>query len=245
MSPLALLRRFPRPRLSYANITSTAALVLALGTGTAYAANTVFSTDIVDGEVKNADLATNAVNTGKIINGGVWAQDVQVDSLTGAQVQDESLTSAELGTNSVNATEIADDSIDGGELINDSIGSTDLAAGSVGTSEVSDGSLTGADVASDGLTMSDIAGGGVSDGHVGFSAGAVPNGRCKEVTFAIGGATAGDAVVVTTKADMQDGVFIYGTQVVSSTSMKAVLCNFSGGTMAAITDMPVRIHTFH
>ena len=42
------------------------ALLIALGTGSAYAANTVFSTDIVDGEVKTADLANNSVRANKI-----------------------------------------------------------------------------------------------------------------------------------------------------------------------------------
>ncbi len=37
------------------------ALLIALGTGTAYAANTVFSSDIVDGEVRSADLQDNGV----------------------------------------------------------------------------------------------------------------------------------------------------------------------------------------
>ena len=50
-----------RPRLTFANVCSFLALLIALGTGSAYAANTVFSTDIVDGEVKTADLDNNAV----------------------------------------------------------------------------------------------------------------------------------------------------------------------------------------
>ena len=41
-----------RPRLTYANVVSGLALFVALATGGAYAANTVFSADIVDGEVK-------------------------------------------------------------------------------------------------------------------------------------------------------------------------------------------------
>ena len=47
------------------------ALLIALGTGSAYAANTVFSTDIVDGEVKTADLDNNAVRSTKIGTGQV------------------------------------------------------------------------------------------------------------------------------------------------------------------------------
>ncbi len=55
-----LLRGF-----TFANVCSFLALTIALGTGTAYAANTVFSTDIVDGEVKNVDLAGNSVAVGE------------------------------------------------------------------------------------------------------------------------------------------------------------------------------------
>ena len=39
--------------LTFSNVCSFLALTIALGTGTAYAANTVFSTDIVDGEVNH------------------------------------------------------------------------------------------------------------------------------------------------------------------------------------------------
>ena len=45
-----------RRSLTFANVCSFLALTIALGTGSAYAANTVFSTDIVDGEVKTADI---------------------------------------------------------------------------------------------------------------------------------------------------------------------------------------------
>ena len=60
-----------RTRITYANVMSTVAVFLALATGGAYAANTVFSTDIVDGEVKNPDLATSAVTRAGGIRLGV------------------------------------------------------------------------------------------------------------------------------------------------------------------------------
>ena len=72
--------------LSYANVVSTIALVAALGTGSAYAANTVFSTDIVDGEVKNADIGGNQVTTTKIKAGNVANSDLAADAVTGAKV---------------------------------------------------------------------------------------------------------------------------------------------------------------
>ena len=53
----------------YANVTSTMALVVALGGTGAYAANTIRSSDIVNGQVKRADIANNAVTSGKVSNG--------------------------------------------------------------------------------------------------------------------------------------------------------------------------------
>lgn len=58
----------------YANVTATLALVVALG-GTAYAANTVRSSDIKNGEVKRVDLANDAVTSGKVRNGTLLRKD--------------------------------------------------------------------------------------------------------------------------------------------------------------------------
>jgi len=69
-----------RKRLTYANVVATLALVIAVGTGSAYAANTVFSEDIVNGQVKNADIGKDAVKSGKVAN----------DNLTGADIKDQS-----------------------------------------------------------------------------------------------------------------------------------------------------------
>jgi hypothetical protein len=66
-----------RPQFSYANVTATLALVIALGTGSAYAANTIRSGDIVDGQVKRADLAASAVNSAKLKDNSVAAVDVR------------------------------------------------------------------------------------------------------------------------------------------------------------------------
>jgi uncharacterized membrane protein YtjA (UPF0391 family) len=60
-----------RSRLTFANVISVVALVFAFGGTSAYAANTIFSADIVDGEVKTADLAASAVTNGKLAESSV------------------------------------------------------------------------------------------------------------------------------------------------------------------------------
>lgn len=84
-----MLRIFRGSR--YANVTSTIALVVALGGTTAYAANTISSgdinngqvksADIVTGQVKNADLAGNAVTSSKVRNGVLLAKDFKAGQL--------------------------------------------------------------------------------------------------------------------------------------------------------------------
>jgi hypothetical protein len=93
-----MLRKL-RPRSIY-DVFAVLALVVAVGGTSAYAANTVFSSDIVDGEVKTADIG----------NGEVKSVDVKDESLTtfdistmlGADVVDNSLTGADVDESTLN-----------------------------------------------------------------------------------------------------------------------------------------------
>lgn len=66
----------------YANVAATIALVVALGGTGAYAANTIGSGDIRNGQVKARDLATNAVTSGKVRNGSLLAKDFKSGALS-------------------------------------------------------------------------------------------------------------------------------------------------------------------
>jgi hypothetical protein len=73
--------RSDRPRrLSYANVVATVALLLASG-GTAYAANTVRSADIVDGAVKSVDIRNNTILAADLSAGVRARLDGGVDEL--------------------------------------------------------------------------------------------------------------------------------------------------------------------
>ena len=76
--------RIQRP--SPALIVACIALVVALGPAV-HAANTVFSTDIVDGEVKTVDLGNSAVTHAKLAPNSVQSVNVVDKSLTAADIK--------------------------------------------------------------------------------------------------------------------------------------------------------------
>jgi hypothetical protein len=81
-----------RPRLTYANVAATLALVLALGGGTVYAANqlsknSVRSKHIAKGAVKRPDLGRNAVTSPKVKDGGIKAADIAAGVIPKVQAQ--------------------------------------------------------------------------------------------------------------------------------------------------------------
>jgi hypothetical protein len=82
----------PSPAMAVALL----ALFVSLGGVGAYAANTIRSTDIVDGEVKNADLAPDSVSTSKLRAAAVNNSDLAPSGVTGAKVKDDTLTGADV-----------------------------------------------------------------------------------------------------------------------------------------------------
>ena len=71
-----------RKHLTYANVASTLALVLAAGTGAVYAA----------GEIGSRDLANNSVRTQDLKDQrGVTGEDVKRNSLGGTEISEENL----------------------------------------------------------------------------------------------------------------------------------------------------------
>ena len=72
------------------------ALFLVIAGGTAYAANTVLSSDIVDGQVKTPDLANGAVVTEKLADGAVSGAKLRDASVAGRDVLDNTLKGADI-----------------------------------------------------------------------------------------------------------------------------------------------------
>jgi len=88
-------------RGSYANIASTAALVVALG-GTSYAATMITSHQIQDGTVRNRDIRTNTIDGTRVRDGGLDVSDLAPDAQSAAYAvyhdEDVTVPSASVGT---------------------------------------------------------------------------------------------------------------------------------------------------
>jgi hypothetical protein len=132
-----------RRHLTYANLMSTLAVFLVVGGGAAYAANTVFSTDIVDGQVKTQDLAADAVTSPKILDGGVKVTDINDGAVTSAKIGDGAVTNFKLGSGVVTHSKLGPDSIDGSNVAANSLTLSDtLGADKSGSISFSQGANT-------------------------------------------------------------------------------------------------------
>ena len=106
-----MLRRL-RPRSIY-DVCAALALFVALG-GTAAAMNTVRSTDIVDGEVRSADVKDESLTTFDVST--FLGADVVDGTLTGADIQDFSLTTNDMAFSTLTGADIRDDSVTGNDV---------------------------------------------------------------------------------------------------------------------------------
>lgn len=159
-----------RPKVTYANVTSTLALFLALTTGTAYAANEWTGANIVNGTITTADIKNGTITGADVQDASLRGVDIQDGYVSAADIADNSLTGAEIADGSLTGSDIANGSINGDAKITDNTITTyDLADNSVDSDEVLDFGLTNEDVgilfaqvAADG-TMANSSGGATSE----------------------------------------------------------------------------------
>ena len=87
-----------RPRLTYANVTATLALIIAVGGASAFAA-----TQLAKNSVGAKQLKKNAVTTAKIKDQAITAAKVKNGTLTGAQINASTLGTVPNATNAQTA----------------------------------------------------------------------------------------------------------------------------------------------
>jgi hypothetical protein len=178
-----------------------------------------------------AAYAANAVRSRDIVNGQVKASDIGRKAVTSPKIKAGAVDGTKVLSDSLTAGNLAADSVAGSELAADSVGGSELLANSVTTSDIADGTVSMDDI--DGVARSGS-----------ISVGAISDGRCTTITASVPGAEPGDVAVLTTNGSIANGMTMSAQRALTDT-VHVKVCNLSGATSAAITDLPVRIITFH
>lgn len=179
--------KLARPRVTYANVTSTLALFLVLTTGTVYAANEWTGRNIKDSSLTGADIKNGSLTSSDIkgqagtatspaVNGGIGTVDIsgqQANPANGTAFVDGTITQWDVRNGSLTSDDIADNtiaSVDVAPLHGDldiqdnTITTFDLADNSVDADEVLDFGLTNEDV---GVLFAQVSAAGAVDNSSG------------------------------------------------------------------------------
>jgi len=120
-----------RRRLTYANVTATLALVLAMSAG-AWAAfslprNSVRSLNIKNGQVKARDIGNNQVRSSDIKNGQVKSDDIRDGDVTSADIGAGQVKGANIGSGEVSSANIGAGQVLSGNIGSGQVGANQLA----------------------------------------------------------------------------------------------------------------------
>lgn len=126
-------------------------LFLVLAGGTAYAANTIGSADIIDNSVASVDLKNNDVRGGDVLDGTLDSVDVRNDSLNRTDVNESSLRLTTAG--------VVDESLTGHDVQDETIGGADVNESLLGpmtSAQIANESLTGHDIEDNTIGGADV-----------------------------------------------------------------------------------------
>lgn len=131
--------------------------------GSADLATWCVTTDkISNGAVGSVALGTSAVSTEKIAFGAVTSSKLAGDAVSTGTIQDGAVTAVKLADSAVTSAKIQSAAVSTAKLQDASVTAAKLAAGAVGGAAVLDGSLTGADIAANSVDGSRIANGTIA-----------------------------------------------------------------------------------
>jgi hypothetical protein len=127
------------------------------------AANSIDSAQYVDGSIDNAHLAANSVDSAQYVDGSIDLAHMSANSVDSDQYVDGSIDLAHMSANSVDSDQYVNGSIDGAHIANDAIDSQHYANGSIDNAHIADdaidsehyvnGSVDNAHLANDGITI--------------------------------------------------------------------------------------------
>src|SRR4051794_14354243 len=103
-------------------VIASLALCVSVGTGSAVAANTIFSADIVDGEVKAADLGASAVTSTKVASAAIQSTDLATDAVTSSKLGASAVTNPDIAVGAVTGSKVASNALTGAQVAESTLG---------------------------------------------------------------------------------------------------------------------------
>jgi hypothetical protein len=133
------------------NALGLVALFFALTMGTAWAthpggANTISSADIINGEVKNGDLAADSVGSGKIIDRQVKNADLSIGASSSNTIADGGIQGIDVKNATLTGTHIANNSLSGDDIDESTLAGLWFTGGNAATNPATDSLGTTDDV---------------------------------------------------------------------------------------------------
>ena len=152
------------------NVVGYVAIFLFAMSATAIAlpgSNTVFTDDIVNGEVQSPDIGTNEVTSADIANGTVATQDMATDGVTNPDIADDAVGTAEIGDGEVTSADVFDASLTGVDLANNSVSGDDIQNETLTTNDLQGNSVQTDEIENETIGSSDIGPAAVGASEVG------------------------------------------------------------------------------
>src|SRR5262245_23904189 len=114
------------PRLTYANVSATLALFVALG-GTGYAATTITTSQIANNAVTTPKIKNAAVNSSKLANNAVTSARIASNAVSSAKLPSNAVTSAKIASNAVSTAKIANAAVTTPKIANGAVTAAQIA----------------------------------------------------------------------------------------------------------------------
>jgi len=143
-------------------------------------ANSVTSGAIVDGAVRNSDLASDAVTSANILNGTVLAEDIAPNTITpdriapnslgGDRIADGAIGTLEIATGAVNNIDLATNAVTSDKIVNGAVGTADIADNAITTAKILNLSILNEDLSNSCINSAKIFDGSIVNADVSASA---------------------------------------------------------------------------
>jgi len=154
--------------ITFPNVTGTVVTTgdTATVTATMLAANSVDSSELVDGGVDSSHFSTGAVNSAAIASTAVTTAKIAADAITGAKIADDAIDSEHYTDGSIDTAHIADSQITSAKIADGTIAAGDLASDAVTTAKIAADAITGAKIADDQINSEHYVDGSIDTAHI-------------------------------------------------------------------------------